>query len=302
MGKIVAARAHVPGSFFSKTEIRFLDGSTQILVYCRASMIRFALLLPILLPISVSSQQADPKIAAAARELASRMGEVTMAQSISSHISMYKKAETGNYYELVSTEREGTHSMGSRGKEMKRELEDQPHVPAANEYNRISIFNHEGTIYLKSESRSTMQGLSEQPLKFEGVYEAIVLEGTWDGFQKGETFVIRLCEDCTKRFSGDIHEYLENPQRLSAIEQEFRKKYLQMHQKIYEERGAGDSKEARAVQRQFPIVKHLIENATIGVAVSQSGMESVTYSFEGEDLTTKTGEYTSETHFRLSLP
>lgn len=265
-------------------------------------MTRIFPLLSILLPISVFSQQEDPKITAAARELASRMGEVTMAQDISSHVSVYKKSDTGNYYELVSTSREGSHRMGSRGKQLKRDLEDKPHESADGEYNRISIFNHEGNVYLKSESRSTMQGLSEQMLAFEGVYEATIIKGSWDGFQKGEPFVLRLCADCTKRFAGDIKEYLENPQRLSAIEQEFRKKYLEMHRKIYEERSVGDSKEALAVQRQFPVVEYLIKNATIGVAVAQSGMESVTYTFEGDTLTSETGKYSSETHFRLSLP
>ncbi len=147
-----------------------------------------------------------------------------------------------------------------------------------------------------------MQGLSAQPLKFEGVYEATIVEGSWEGYLKGEKLVLRHCADCKKRYAGDISKYLQNPQRLSAIEQEFRKKYIAMHEKIVAEKGQGNSPEAQKIQNQYPVIKYLIENAAIGIAATQSGMESVTYTFVDGKLSASVGDYTTETLFRLSLP
>ena len=247
-------------------------------------------------------QKPNSQLIEAARQRAARMGDVVMGQEVTSHVSTYKKKDTSNTYELISTKREGKNVMGRDGQQMKLPLADEAPETTDGEYNRVTIYNHEGTIYLKEELRSTMQGLSKQALAFEGVYEATVVEGSWDGYQKGEKLVLRHCTSCKKRYADDISKYLQNPQRLSAIEQEFRKKYIAMHENIVAEKGQGNSPEAQKIQTQYPVIKYLVENATIGIAVTQSGMESVTYTFEDGNLTASVGDYTTETRFRLSLP
>jgi hypothetical protein len=184
----------------------------------------------------LAQQKPNPQLVEAAWQRAARMGDIVMGQEVTSHISTYEKKENTNSYELTSTKREGKNVMVRDGKEMKLPLEDNSPETTEGEYNRVTIYNHESTIYLKEEMRSTMQGLSKQPLPFEGVYEATVIEGSWEGSQKGEKLVLRHCASCKERYAGDISKYLKNPPRLFAIEQEFRKKYIAMHEKIVAEK------------------------------------------------------------------
>ncbi|MDF1859204.1 MAG: hypothetical protein P1U87_03250 [Verrucomicrobiales bacterium] len=244
----------------------------------------------------------DSRLMEEARQRAARMGEMIMGQRLTSVVSEFEKPDGSRAFELVSMKREGEMILQRGGKVMNQPIQQDPGEPAEGEFSRISLFHHEGKIYVKEEMSSNLQGRSEKLLPFEGTYEAVVVEGSWEGYEKGGKLVLRLCADCRKRYASDIDEYLSSPDRLSAVEKQIRKDYLAMHERIFEKESSNTTPEAKRIREQFPAIRYLIQNASIAIAVSQSGQESVTYTVHGDKMTTKVGKSSSETRFHMSLP
>jgi hypothetical protein len=244
----------------------------------------------------------DSRLVEEARQRAARMGEMIMGQRLTSVVSEFEKAEGARTFELVSTKREGEMILQRGGKAMNQPIAPDPGKQAEGEFSRISLFHHDGRIYVKEEMSSNLQGRSEKLLPFEGTYEAVVVEGSWEGYEKGEKLILRLCADFRNRYASDIDKYLRSPDRLSAVEKQIRKDYLAMHERIFEKEASNTTPEAKRIREQFPAIRYLIQNATIAIAVSQTGQESVTYTVQGNKLTTKVGKSSSETRFRMSLP